>query len=65
MKSTMNSAVLAAMLMGLASGELKAPSATDGNRLHKDRAPDGSPEAQERVSAAAAKRARKLARAAK
>lgn len=62
----MNHSVAAAMLMGLASGALTMPrSAMYGNRLHQERARQGSPEHFERLRAAAAKRARKLARAAR
>lgn len=62
----MNHSVAAAMLMGLASGALTMPrSAVYGNRLHQERARHGSPEHLERLRAAAAKRARKLAKAAR
>ena len=52
--------VMAAMLMGLVSGEFRMRTATDGNRIHRDRAPEGSPQAIERIAAAEAKRQRKL-----
>lgn len=64
MQPMLPSNVLAAMLMGMASGALRSPHITDDNRLHRDRARDGSPEANERIAAAQAKRARKLARSA-
>lgn len=59
------SSVVAAAIMGMASGHLRRPNITDGNRIFRDRARDGSPEANERIAAAQAKRARKLARSAR
>lgn len=62
MQRMLPSNVLAAILIGMAAGELRSPYITDDNRTHRDRARDGSPEANERIAAAQAKRARKLAR---
>lgn len=57
--------VATAMLLGLVQGTLRMPPAiTDTNRHHRDRGRPGSPEAVERMAAAAAKRARKAARGA-
>lgn len=59
------SSVIAVAIMGMASGHLRRPSITDGNRVFRDRTRDGSPEANERIAAAQAKRARKMTHAAR
>lgn len=60
----MNHNLVAAMLIGMVSGEFRQPRRpTDKNRLHTERARRGSPEEADRIAAAEAKRARKAARA--
>jgi hypothetical protein len=53
-------AVAGAIIAGLTAGTLRNPrSITDSNRLHSERAPHGSIEAQNRIEAAELKRQRK------
>jgi len=54
-----NITLLAALLT---TGLRPSPQITDGNRVHRNRAPDGSPAARDAIARAAAKRARKAAR---
>jgi hypothetical protein len=59
----MNHNLATVILLGLASGEFSFPRGmASGNRLHTERAPRGSAEEADRIAAAAAKRARKLAK---
>lgn len=58
----MNHNLAAALISMFNAGFRRPRSITDGNRIHTDRARPGSVEALERIAAADAKRARKMAK---